>query len=100
MSLFVVRHSHEPARCPAGDPKMGAMLLQHLSASNAKKFGLTIHGEAVINNAHTLYLIVEGPSREKVNGFMQPFAQAGSVEVLPASPCEEVIHRGGCGPAG
>ena len=31
--------------------------------------------------------------------FMQPFAQAGNVEVLPASLCEDVVHRGGCSPA-
>ena len=100
MSLFVVRHTHDAARCPAGDPKMGAILLQHLSAANARAFGLTIHGEAVVNNAHTLYMIVEGPSKDKVAGFMQPFAQAGTVEVMPASPCEEVVGRGGCGVIG
>jgi len=27
MGLFVVRHQHEPARCPAQDADMGAMLL-------------------------------------------------------------------------
>ena len=27
MALFVVRHTHTPDRCPAGDPDMGAMLL-------------------------------------------------------------------------
>jgi hypothetical protein len=27
---------------------------------------------------------------------MQPFAQAGTVEIFPASPCESVVTRGGC----
>jgi hypothetical protein len=35
-----------------------------------------------------------------VNRFMQPFAQAGTVEVLPASPCAAVVGRGGCDAAG
>lgn len=100
MSLFVVQHHHEADRCPTRDPKMAQMLLQHLSAQNAKSFGLTIHGEAVVNNAHTLFMIVDGPDRESVNRFMQPFAQAGTVEILAASPCEVVVGRGGCDAAG
>jgi len=100
MSLFVVQHRHPAERCPARDPQMGAMLLQHLSPANAKQHGLTIHGEAVINNAHTLYMIVDGPDRESVNRFMQPFGQAGTVEIFPASPCEAVVGRRGCDASG
>lgn len=96
MSLFVVQHRHEADRCPARDPRMAHMLLKHLSPQTTKGYGLTIHAEAVVNNAHTFFMIVEGPDRESVNRFMQPFAQAGTVEVLPASPCEVVVGRGGC----
>ncbi len=96
MSLFVVQHRHEAARCPARDPRMAPMLLQHLAPANAGKYGLTIHGEAVVNAAHTLYLIVDGPDRDSVTRFMQPFAMAGTVEILPASRCETVVQRGGC----
>jgi hypothetical protein len=31
MALFIVRHQHEPDRCPATDPYMGATLLNYLS---------------------------------------------------------------------
>jgi hypothetical protein len=99
MSLFVTRHQHAAERCPATDPQMGSMLLQHLSPDNAATYGITIQGEAVINNAHTFYMIVEAPNREQVEQFMTPFAQAGSVEVLPASTCEAVVGRGGCAAA-
>ncbi len=100
MSLFVVQHRHEADRCPARDPRMAQMLLKHLSPQNTKSYGLTIHAEAVVNNAHTLFMIVDGPDRERVNHFMQPFAQAGTVEILPASPCAVVVGRGGCDAAG
>jgi len=96
VSLFVVRHSHEAARCPARDPQMAPMLLRHLAHANARAYGLTIHGEAVVNAAHTLYLIVDGPDQDSVTRFMQPFAMAGTVEILPASACEMVVQRGGC----
>lgn len=72
------------------------MLLRHLSPDNAASQGLTIRGEAVADNAHALYMIVEANDAETVNRFMQPFAQAGSVSVMPASSCETVVERGGC----
>src|SRR5262252_4799193 len=96
MALFVALHQHQADRCPAADPQMGSMLLRHLSSENASGQGVTIQAEAVVNDAHTLYLIVEADSRDRVEGFMAPFAQAGTVEVLPASSCEAVIGRGGC----
>jgi hypothetical protein len=99
MSLYVTRHQHPAERCPAIDPQMGSMLLRHLSPDNAATYGITIHGEAVVNNAHTLYLIVDAPDQQRVEQFMAPFAQAGSVEVLPASTCEAVVGRGGCASA-
>jgi hypothetical protein len=96
MSLFVVQHHHAPERCPAQNSEMAPMLLKHLSPENTKQYGISIHGEAVVNNAHTLYLIVDAADQERVQQFMQPFAQAGSVEVLPASHCEAVVGRGTC----
>ena len=35
MSLFVVEHEHSETTCPARDPQMAQMLLQHLSKPNA-----------------------------------------------------------------
>jgi hypothetical protein len=96
MALFVVRHQHAAETCPAPDPVMGSMLLQHLSPDNAAKHGIQIQGEAVVNGVHTLYMIVEAPNEETVNQFMEPFAQAGSVEVLSASRCEVVVGRRAC----
>jgi hypothetical protein len=97
MALFVARHQHPADRCPAADPAMGQMLLAHLTPANAATFGITIHGDAVVDDAHTLYLIVDAPDRARVEQYLAPFAQAGSVEVLGASSCEAVVSRGGCG---
>jgi len=96
MSLFVVQHRHAAEACPAGSREMAPMLLKHLSPENTRQYGISIQGEAVIDNAHTLYLIAEAPTRSALQQFMAPFAQVGSVEVLPASHCETVIERGGC----
>jgi uncharacterized protein with GYD domain len=96
MSLFVVKHQHSAETCPAGDPQMGPMLLQHLSKSNASQFGVDIQSEAVVDGQHTLYLVAEADAPQTIEAFMAPFAQAGSVEVLAASPCEQVVARAAC----
>lgn len=97
MALFIIRHQHEPERCPATDPYMGATLLNYLSRPNVRKHGVNIQGEAVVRGEHTLYLIVESSDEAKVRGFMQPFSMAGSLDVYPAATCAGVVASGGCG---
>ncbi len=96
MSLFVIQHKHSNEKCPARNPEMGGMLLTHLSTENAGQYGIKINAEAVIDGAHTLYLVVEAQNEQKVVEFMQPFTRAGSVEIMPASACEIVVGRGSC----
>jgi hypothetical protein len=96
MALFVVRHQHDEATCPAKDPVKGAMLLEHLKPSNARKFGVTIKGDGVLNGKHTFFMISEAEEPQFVENFVQAFRQAGPVEIWPASDCESVIARGGC----
>ena len=98
MSLYFVRHQHSAETCPAKNPEMGQMLLQHLSQQNARKFGVDLLGDAVLDGQHTLVLIAEAEDQEYLQNFMQPFAQAGSVEITPASTCEAVVERQGCDP--
>jgi len=99
MALYIVRHHHEPERCPAQDPVMGAMLLNYLSRPNVRRLGVEIKGEAVAHNEHTMYLIVEAPDEGHVHEFMTPFGAAGSVDIYPASTCARVVTSGGCGAA-
>jgi hypothetical protein len=96
MALFVVRHQHEAERCPAQDAVRGAMLLNYLSRPNIRQRGVAIQGEAVVEGEHTLYMIVESSDEDRVRAFMSPFAEAGSVDVYPASTCVRVVASGGC----
>lgn len=96
MSLFFIRHQHSPETCPARDIAMGQMLLQHVSRMNAIRSGVEIRGEAVLDGKHTMILILEAQDLSAVENFMQPFMDVGTVEILPASNCEEVVERGGC----
>ncbi len=96
MALFVVRHTHTADRCPAGDPDMGAMLLNHLSRPNVRQHGVEILGEAVVQGEHTMYLIVDAGDEAQLRAFLEPFASAGSLDVYPASTCARVVASGGC----
>lgn len=96
MSLYFVRHQHNAETCPARDPQMGAMLLTHINPLNARKFGVNIQGDAVLDNQHTFVLIVDAEDSSHIENFMQPFKMAGSVEIWPASTCEVVVDRAGC----
>ncbi|MFZ1023842.1 MAG: DUF3303 family protein [Thermoplasmata archaeon] len=96
MALFIAEHEHPADRCPAANPEMAGFLLDLVSNESAQKKGITIRGDAVANGAHHLYLIVEAPSASAVREYFQAFAQAGSLEITPASHCEEVVQRGAC----
>jgi DMSO/TMAO reductase YedYZ molybdopterin-dependent catalytic subunit len=96
MPLFIVRHQHAAAGCPAQDPLMGASLLNHLSSQNVRKFGLQIHGEAVVQGEHTMYMIVEAADEDRLREFMRPFQMAGSLDIYPASTCVRAVASGGC----
>ncbi len=96
MSLFVVQHQHAAETCPAGHREMGPALVQHLLPTNAESFGVKILADAVLDGKHTFNLILEAASEDKIKEFMAPFAQAGTVEISPASSCEKVVERGEC----
>jgi len=98
MSLYFVRHQHDAETCPAKNPEMGQMLVQHVSKRSARRFGVDLLGDAVLDGQHTFVLIVEAEDKEYIEQFMQPFAMAGSVEIISASTCEAVVERQGCDP--
>ncbi|HEY5984453.1 MAG TPA: DUF3303 family protein [Anaerolineales bacterium] len=98
MTLFFVRHQHTAETCPAKDPAMGQMLLEHLTKRNARRFGVDLLSDAVLDGQHTLVLIAEAEDITYLQSFMVPFAQAGTVEIAPASTCEAVVERQGCDP--
>src|ERR671932_2096305 len=99
MPLFVAQHRHPPDCCPAAC-EAGALLLTHVSAASAARYGLAIQAEAVLDEAHELLLVVEAAERAQVERFMAVFARFGSVQVWRASSCEVAVARGGCGAGG
>lgn len=94
MPLFVTEHTHPAERCPAGNPQMASGLLALIE--NAGQAGITIHGDAVTDHQHHLYVIAEAPNAEALRSYFAPFGQMGTLTVTPASRCEQVVARGAC----
>ena len=63
MPLFVVRHSHQAERCPAQDPYMGAMLLNHLSRPNVRRHGVEDPGRG--RRAGRAHVVLHRGSRRR-----------------------------------
>ncbi len=96
MSLYYVNRQHAAENCPASNSEMGNQFLGHISPLNARKYGVKVVADAVLDGQHTFVLILESDNQEKIEQFMQPFAMAGSVAIQPASHCEIVVERAGC----
>src|SRR6202011_5207593 len=73
--------------------------LNYLSRANAARHGVRIHGEAVLQGAHTLLIIAEAAGEDDLRRFLQPLERAGSLEVQPAATCANVVASGGCAAA-
>jgi hypothetical protein len=96
MGLFIVRHQHQDDRCPAKDPDMGARLLNHLSRATVRQHGVELKGEAVVQDEHALYMIIEADAEDRMRRFLDPFTQVGTLDIFPASTCARVVASGGC----
>jgi hypothetical protein len=95
MPLFVAQHRHPPEACPAAGAT-GPLLLQHVSAANAARYGVSIQAEAILVGEHRLLLVLEAANHEHVERFMAFFERFGSVEILPALSSESAITHGAC----
>ena len=71
-------------------------MLNHLSRASLGHHGVRLQGEAVLQDEHTLYLIVEAADEVRLRAFLEPFQRAGSVDVYPAESCARAVTRGGC----
>lgn len=98
MSLFVVQHRHPPERCLASTGN-SSLLLSHVSAATAARYGVSIEAEAVIEGEHCLMLVVEAASQQSVERFLAFMPHQDDLQVLRAATAEEAVERGSCGPA-
>ena len=92
MPLYFVEHKHRDDTCPTQNKEMMAGLGVHVTQATADKYGVRIHSDVVHPGEHTLNLVLEADSPDKVASYMVPFMQVGSVMIKPVTTCEEVVR--------
>ncbi len=92
MPMYLVEHTHPAETCPAKNVAAVQQLSAHVSDENAAKFGVKILADFVREVDHTVILVLEADSPEKVTNFALPFLQAGPITVKAGETCEQVAR--------
>jgi len=95
MPLFVADHHHTRATCPLAADTQDE-LLEHITAANASRHGVTILAEAVPTGQHRLLLIMHAANQGQVKHFLRFLTQCGTLQITPAVTSETASARGGC----
>ena len=92
MPLFLIEHTHQPETCPTRNPDMVRALAGHVTDENAAKFGVKIVADFVREVDHTVILVLEADSADKVATFATPFVGVGPVTIKQGETCEQVAR--------
>ena len=90
MPLYFVEHRHTAETCPTKNPDMVRALAGHVTNENAAKFGVKIMADFVREVDHTVILVLEADSADKVAAFATPFVGVGPVTIKQGETCEQV----------
>ena len=90
--LFHITHVHTPEACPYGNPEktrdtFGKMM------SSAEQLGVKLVGAWVDAPAHTVYLVVETDSFQKIEELLAPVIKIGHAETRAVSEAAAVLKR-------
>ena len=92
MPMYMVEHTHPAETCPAKDLEMVRQLSSHVSEENAAKYGVKILADFVREVDHTMILVLEADSPDKVTNFALPFLNAGPITVKAGETCDQVAR--------
>ena len=92
MPMFLVEHTHPADNCPTKNLDMVRQLAQHVTDANAAKYGVKILADFVREVDHTMILVLEADSPDKVTNFALPFLNAGPITVKAGETCDQVAR--------
>ena len=90
--LFHVTHIHSPESCPANDPVRTRDTFGKMLAS-AKEVGVTLVGAWVDAPAHTVYMVVDADSAQKLSDLFFPALTIGTAEIAPVEDALALLKR-------
>jgi len=92
MPMFLVEHTHPADNCPTKNLDMVRQLAQHVTDANAEKYGVKILADFVREVDHSVILVLEADSPDKVTNFALPFLMVGTITVKPGETCAQVAQ--------
>ena len=90
--LFHITHSHTPETCPYHNPEKARDTLGKM-LSSAEQLGVELVGVWVDAPAHTLYLVVETDSVQKIEELVAPGFEIGYAETRPVQDGTTLLKR-------
>ena len=92
--LFHISHVHTPETCPYHNPEKARETFGKVM-SNAEQLGVKLVGAWVDAPAHTIYLVVETDSVQKIEELLAPAFEIGHAETRAVSDAASVLKRRG-----
>ncbi len=90
--LFHITHTHTPETCPYNNPEKARDTFGKVM-SNAEQLGVKLAGAWVDAPAHTVYLVVETDSVQKIEELLAPVIKIGHAETRAVSEAAAVLKR-------
>jgi hypothetical protein len=90
--LFHVTHVHKEELCPAHDPEKARATFGKI-LSSAEQIGVTLVGAWVDAPAHTVYLVVETDSVEKLSDLFYPALSVAHADIRPVEDALALFKR-------
>ena len=90
--LFHITHVHTPETCPYHNPEKARETFGKIM-SNSEQVGVKLVGAWVDAPAHTVYLVVDTDSVQKIEELLAPGFEIGCAETRAVSDATAVIKR-------
>ena len=90
--LFHITHVHTPETCPYHNPEKARETFGKMMSS-VEQLGVKLVGAWVDAPAHTLYLVVETDSVQKIEELLAPVLKLGIADTRAVSDAAAVLKR-------
>jgi hypothetical protein len=90
--LFHITHTHTPETCPYHDPQKAKATFGKM-LSGAEQIGVKLVGVWVDAPAHTLYMVADTDSAQKLEEMLGPGYEIGHAEIRVVQDGREVLKR-------
>ncbi len=90
--LFLVKHVHTHATCPAVHDDVSGTFGKVMSDENLANTGVQVNAAYIDVSGHTAYIVADAPSTLALQRFLAPLLAIGSAETTPVLTAQEAME--------